>query len=90
MLKRLENMTRNFFRKTNPSIINEEKLYGPYLGRGGYLAIRDNWSEVVAHSTIGPLDVLEKAYKNGYEKGTIMCIKTPDILPLPHLILVAA
>lgn len=53
-------------------VIDEEKVFGPYKGRGGYLAILKDYSQVVGWGE-EPLAALEDAKQKGYEKG-VMCM----------------
>ena len=88
MFKGLEEMVKNFFGKTEPLVINQKKLYGPYIGTGKFLAIKYDWSEVVATGD-NPREAQENAINAGYfDKFAIT--RAPNIWPPLPLILAAA
>lgn len=66
---------RQAHRKLESKVIDFETLFRPYLGKNLVLAVKSDYSEVVA-SGHRPLEVLRKAKERGYDHPRLM--KSPS------------
>ena len=53
------------------NVIDFEKVFGPYIGKDVFLAVKRDYSEVIATGT-DPLEARENAIKVGYARPILM------------------
>ncbi len=91
MFKRLEEMVKSIVGKPRcgrDDIIDDKKLYAPYVGTGKYLAITYDRSKIVAAED-DPMEAQENAINAGY-RNKFAIERAPDTWPRPLLILATA